>query len=326
MGTWGSLRNWVRAVVVAMLVVLLGISPGCVSTAPLPDPGPLAVASAACQDAAVLAGREVGSLVRASPGGDVLARRFARAWDARIAVVRALTEYTDDLRAIIERADAAEARAQALADRVGRLAAAAGFVTPSGSALPVASSAVAMLWGQVERARAADSLAGALAEADAALRLITTKLAEDREDLDLLIALAADAQAAEIEDESDVRTLASFREDLRVAGAGLIALGESAMTQADRSRLVELAGLLAATEPTWAAIAARLSEVDRRRAAALLVVDRLGDAFQAWGDAHEAFARAVGEGRADTDLETLHDATRHLVEAARAMREHRGNR
>jgi hypothetical protein len=311
--------------VVALWVVLLGAAPACVSTAPLPDPGPLALTSAACQDAVVLAGREVGSLVRAAPGGDALAHRFDRAWDARLAAARAMTDYAADLRVIIERADAAADRAQSLADRVGRLAVAAGFVAPAGSALPVASSAVAMVWGQIARARAADSLAAALVEADAAVRLITTKLADDREDLNLLIALSADAQAAEIEDEPDVRTLASFREDLRAAGAALIAPGEPAMTDADRSRLVELAGLLGATEPTWAGVAARLAEVDRRRAAALLVVDRLGDAVRAWGDAHEAFACGVREGRSDTDLETLHDATRHLVDAARAMRVYRGN-
>jgi hypothetical protein len=310
-------------IVVALWVL---VSTGCVGVGPLPDPGPLVAATAACHDAAALAGRDLEALVRATPVGDATARRFARAWDARLTVTRAMTDYAQDLRAVIERADAAEARAQALADRLSRLAAAAGFVAPGGSVVPVASASAAMIWGQVARARAAETLAAALAEADAAVRLITAKLAEDQGDLVLLVHLAADAARAEIEDEPDARALASFRDDLRAAGTALIAPGEPAMKSADRARLVELAGLLSATEPTWAALTARLDAVERRRAAALLVVDRLGEAVRAWANAHEAFARAARGGGGEANLDQLHAATRRLADAARAARDQGGHR
>jgi hypothetical protein len=209
-----------------------------------------------------------------------------------------MVEYAAALRAICERAEAGEARARALTDRLSNLATAAGFVVPGTGVVPIASASAAMVWGQIERARGATDLAGVVREAQGAVTLIAGKLAEDHDDLTLIIDLACDSKAAEVRGDAGVSTLAEFRREAQYAATALIERGEAAMTDADRARLVELAGLVAATDPAWADVTRRLAAIDQRREWCEEIVARMGEAVRAWATVHAGVARAIETGGA----------------------------
>lgn len=289
--------RWMR-LVFTVAVWLGAYATGCAGgcAGPLPDVGPLVTATAVCREAVTAAGREVVAAVRETQGGTEPARRLVRAWALRELATNAMVEYAAALRAASDRATGGEARAKALTDRLSHLATAAGFVVPSVGALPIASATAAMVWGQIDRARASDDLVGTVREAQGAVAIITEKLAEDHDDLSLIIDLACESMAAEIRSETGVATLAAFRREAQDAAKVLIERGEAAMTDADRARLVELASLVAATDPAWTEVSRRLAAVEQKRERCEEIVARMGEAVRAWATAHAGVVRAIETG------------------------------
>jgi hypothetical protein len=227
-----------------------------------------------------------------------------------------MVDYAAALRSVCERAEGGEARAKSLADRLSNLATAAGFVVPGTGVVPIASASAAMVWGQIERARAAKDLAGIVREAQGAVTLIAGTLAEDHDDLTLIIDLACDSMAAELRGDAGISTLAEFRREAQDAARMLIERGEAAMTDADRARLVELAGLVAATDPAWADVTRRLAAIDQRRERCEEIVARMGEAVRAWAAAHAGVVRAIESG-GEVNVDELVLSAGRLREAVR---------
>lgn len=264
----------------AVLFLLFSLFLSC--CAPLPDVSPFLHATNAAADAVRASGRA------AADAAPAHADRLRAAWHARDLAMDAACAYAHDLRHAAERGTSPSA----LADSLTSLAAAVGITPgPAGAAGRLA----AYILTQIDRVRAARTLAEAVERAAPIIDTLAGQLALDADDLRRLVAAAEqDARLTWLE-HPERQSAASFLASVHARRDALLSLEFSSLTPAQRDELLELARLAqAAADPDTDRQLERLADAAARARA---LIDASQNAVLAWSAAHRDLAEALAQSR-----------------------------
>lgn len=275
-------RSPLRAVL-ALLLALAVFPPAC---APIHDLSPFLHATHAAADAVQATGRAVIHAAGRSAAGH--ADRLRAAWQDRDLAMAAACAYAEEL----QRAAARHAPAAALADSLASLSAATGIAPgPAG----VAGRLAAYILNQIDRVRAARSLAEAVHHAAPVVDALVRQLALDADDLRLLVrASEQDARLSWLE-QPERRAAASFLAAIHARRNEILAKDFSDLTPDQRNELLELTRLAqAAADPrTDRHLEALAADAARTQA----LIDASQQAVLAWAAAHRDLADALASRR-----------------------------
>lgn len=308
-----SVRRSMSGLVVATVAIALG---GC--TTP-PDPRPFADATAALASAVKTSGQAVESQLRSSsiPSAPVHADALHEQWATRIAVMEQTVAYADGLREVYDAAANSNKLAHQIAADVSSIASAAGIVLPTSGAVSGGIDLAAIVYQNINNAKAASTIADSLQYADKALAGISHSLDRDSIKLREILELAhAEARSQGVLAD---KNLDLNYEQARDEASKL--MGRLPSLNADE--LGRLAALNALADSHNARIAQRekrLAEIDSRFAAQAALIDAANAAMSDWSAAHSRLAAAVREHRA-VSVESLVQTTAELRELIRKVRD-----
>jgi len=308
-----SLPPLFAALFAALLAVALG---ACTVPA---DPRPFADATAALASAVKTSGQAVESQLRSSslPSAGEHADSLHVEWSARIAVMEQTVAYADGLRQVYDAAADSSKLVHQIAADVSSIAAAAGIVMPPAGAIAGGIDIAAIVYQNINNARAAATIADSLQYADKALAGIAHHLEADTAKLRDILELAhADARSrVELADKNlDLRF-----EQTRDAISSLASRAATLPVE-DLERLSSLNGVVDSQAALVAARDERLAEVDARFAAQAALIDAANGAMTDWSAAHSRLATAVREHRT-VSIESLVQTTAELRELIRKVRD-----
>lgn len=307
----------VGARVIAPVAFLLTLILGACTTPP--DPRPFADATAALSSAVKTSGQAVESQLRSStiPNAATHADALHEQWAARIAVMEQTVAYADGLREVYNAAADSSKLVHQIASDVSSIASAAGLVVPPAGAIAGGVDIAALVYQNINNAKAAATIADSLQYADKALAGIAHHLEEDTGKLREILELAHAEARSQI-------TLADKDLDLRHQRAreavGSLTLNVANLTPDQLERLSTLSGIADSQAALVAAREERLAAVDERFAAQAALIDAANGAMGDWSAAHARLAAAVREHRV-VSVESLLQTTTELRELIRKVRD-----
>jgi hypothetical protein len=306
-------RTGARALLRALLAGALALQAAACTS--LPAAQPLVDATRQYRSSLAAGGSALEQELEQTSGADT-ARRFATLWDARVRAADALVAYSKSIAGIAESGNRGADSARQVADSVQSLAGSVGLAL-EGAAAATAVDTATFVYAQVAAARAARSLAKALAEAQPALERIAAIMSQDLADADAILRSAVKIKETELARRYNVETAyyASLVEERNAL------YGKARRTTADESRLLELEQLMHATD-SWrqpmlseqAALSAQLQTGRQLIAASRRALDE-------WTSVNADLAAAVQAGRS-VDPAALVAATeqmRELIGRIRAL-------
>jgi hypothetical protein len=301
----------------ALVSVLLALV--LAACTPPADPHPFADATAALSSAVRTSGQAVESQLRSStiPNADKHADDLHAAWATRVAVMEQTVAYADGLRAVYDAAADSAKTVHQIASDVSSIASAAGLVVPPAGAVAGGVDIGAIVYQNINNARAARTIADSLEYADHALAGIAHHLETDTARLREILELAhADATSRVMlaDKDLDVRF-----ERTRQASSDLMT--RAATIAPDQlERLSSLNGIADSQAALIAARDQRLAEVDARFAAQAALIDAANGAMADWAAAHSRLAAAVRD-RRPVSVESIVETTTELRELIRKVRD-----
>jgi hypothetical protein len=287
-------------------------------TAPA-DPRPFADATAALSSAVKASGQAVESNLRASslPNADEAADRLRQTWSVRVAVMEQAVTYADGLRQIYNTAADSGKIVRQIAGDVTAIAAAAGLVMPPAAAIGAGVDGVALIYQNINNARAANSIQESLEFADRALTGIAQHLERDTSNLrDILVAVREQAVDDVIDEDAGLtnRFQAARDELARLTAA------PSNLSAEELQRVSVMTELASSQAALLVAREARLAQTQSQFAAQMQLIDAAGSALTDWAAAHRRLVLAVRE-RRPVSVDSLVQTTTELRELIRKVRE-----
>jgi hypothetical protein len=260
--------------------------------------------------------------------GGPTAERLTESWAARDAAMAGVVMYSDSLVSIVNAAHDRGNVIGELAEKLGGLAAAAGFAMPGSSvAAGVVTDAARFVWAQIELARGARSLEEALAAAQPAVDRIAEKLGEDFRDLDVALRAAVESQRGFLESDPAYNISSGTRDALverklalleELADRGVD--GNPDLSDDDLARVARLDALMDAAAAQLVETDAAIAVMESRTRAVHDLVLVSGGAIERWGVAHRDLANAVRM-RRPISLDSLITAAAEVRELIKRVRE-----
>jgi hypothetical protein len=279
--------------------------------AQLPDLAPFARATGEMAGAVRAAGPAVVSEVRLLEGGDEIASRLERSWEARAAALDVVAHYADSLASTVGSSRGNGEAAAAVARSIGELAGAAGAPVPP-SALGAASDAARFIWAQVQLAAGARSLVEALAAAQPVVDRVAETLDADSTGLATIVRAAIENERTALESgpayDAAVEAGDALERFRRVEVGRLIdaaaSAGADGPTAESMDRLARIDALIASNNAQLAPFEARRRELDARGRELGRLVSAAGESVRRWAVAHRDLIAAMREHRA-VDADSL---------------------
>lgn len=294
----------------------------------LPDVSPYVDATVQLRGAVGAAGDTTTAAIRRteSPNADALARRLEAEWDERVRAMDAAVRYAHAIQGITQAGRSGEQAAREVAGAMTRFAETVGVV-PAAPAVGVATDIGAFVYGQIAMIRASRSLEEALDNAQPVVARLAQLIPGDLADLRTIIVEAAVAErrgmATTADSAQDVENLLRLRQRRTALQSTII----DGLPDADRGP--EVADALTKVEivadqlETLQDIAdqydQRVTVIDERQRAALLLLDEINAAAGEWARAHARLAEAVAS-RTTPSVEDLLQTASEIRDLVRKVR------
>jgi len=307
---------WAKSLIPGLIAILsfLMVPMGCTS---LPDVGPFVDATYELKSAVAESGSTVASELRyIDDDGAQYADQLTQAWKARNRAFTAIAAYADSLQAIVASGQKGSEAAGKLADSVKGLADAAGIALPgSPAAIAVATDAIKLIVENINKARAAKSLAEAMARANPAVEEIVRLISADLKDLDELFRLAN--KMVENKYKSAYNERIGYRKGLEdfIQKTNVDTASEN-----DLNKLIKVNELLKGTDGWYAEYKQGLEDVSKRLRLGRALIQTADASLNQWVNAHIQVASAL-QNRQPVNVESLKEATIQIHELIGKVRE-----
>jgi len=298
-----------------MLILLFTVA--AVSCTSLPDIGPFVNATYELKSAVAESGSTVASeLWYINDGGTTFANDLTQAWKARNHAFTAIAAYADSLQEIVNSGQKGADAAGELADSVKGLAEAAGVALPgSPAAVAVATDAIKLIVENINKARAAKSLADAMVKADPAVEEIVRLITADFKELDELFLLANKMVENQFRTSYNERLgyrkgLEDFIQQTNVVNA----------SEKDLNKLIQVNELLQGTDGWYAEYQQGLKDINNRLRLGRALIQTADASLKQWINAHRQVAIGL-QNRQSVSVQSLVEATSEIHELIRKVRE-----
>lgn len=274
----------------AAAALLLGAT-GCTT---LPDTQPFTTATVGLQGAIASSGAAVVAEVKAVPlfAKSPVPAELERAWVTRNEAMTALVAYARSLEDIAAAGRSGEDSARKLVDAAGALAGVVGQKSAAASeAGKLVGDTFMLISGEIARARAAKSLAAALAQLQPVMERLAQLLAADLQSLDGVLRLAAEAAQDGLDQKYDAAI--GFRRQLLQTQTGLqnsiqtqLASGTVPSQLKATDELARVVTLLGQGDAAYAEYTRAQAALDARVRAGRQLIAETGPALTAWAATH----------------------------------------
>ena len=316
-----NMKQWFRNIsqksMVPMLLLILLFACASVSCTTLPNVGPFVDATYELKSAVAESGLTVANeLQYIDDGGTQYAVDLTEAWKERNHAFTAIAAYADSLQAIVASGQKGNEAAGELADSVKGLSEAAGIALPgSPAALAVATDAIKLIVENINKARAAKSLADAMVKANPAVEETVRLIRADLKDLDGLFRLAN--KMVEHNYKNSFNEQMGYRKELEdfIQKTNVDAASEN-----DLNKLIKVNELLAGTDGWYAEYHQGLTDIKKRLRIGRALIQTADGSLYQWVNAHIQVAIAL-QNRQPVNVKSLVEATIQIRELIRKVRE-----